>query len=134
MKRTDQSIRIYRIFILLSFLICCFLVASFIRPSWGAPGQINPLQQNMQHAPRLPDNDTDQKIPETEPTARQKQNLLKSNFEKTKDDATELADMAKGLRDELNKTSVNVLSLDVIHRAEKIEKLARKIKEEAKGY
>ena len=67
-------------------------------------------------------------------TAKQKAAMMKSNFEKTKDDASELADMANGLRDELNKTNINILSVDVIHRAEKIEKLARKIKEEAKGY
>jgi len=59
---------------------------------------------------------------------------MKSNFEKVKNDAAQLASMANELRGELNKTSVDILSMDVIHRAEKIEKLARKIKEEAKGY
>jgi hypothetical protein len=59
---------------------------------------------------------------------------MKSNFKKMKDEAAELASLSNELRDELNKTSVDILSLDVIHRAEKIEKLARKIKEEARGY
>ena len=59
---------------------------------------------------------------------------MHANFEKSKSDAAELAALAKALREELNKPNVNVLSLEVINRAEKIEKLAKKIREETKGY
>jgi len=58
---------------------------------------------------------------------------MKSNFEKMKRDANELAGLAKSLQQDLNKSNQNVLSLKVLDRAEKIEKLARKIKTEAKG-
>lgn len=134
MKRTKAAAGTHSIFILLSSLICCVLLASWVRPSWGVPGQVDVQQLGKQRAQRLPEAIPEEKTPETELSPRQKQTLLKSNFEKTKGDAAELADMAKELRDQLDKTSVNVLSVDVIHRAEKIEKLARKIKEEAKGY
>lgn len=66
-------------------------------------------------------------------TAKQKQELLKSNFEKMKHDADALAALAKSLQQDLGKSSENVLSLKVLDQADKIEKLARKIKTEAKG-
>jgi CHAD domain-containing protein len=67
-------------------------------------------------------------------TRKQKRNLLKANFEKMKRDAGQLADLAKALQDELDKSNENVLSLDVVEKADKIEKLARKIKGTARGF
>ena len=67
-------------------------------------------------------------------TAKQKRKLLKSNFEKMKRDAGQLADLAKALQEELNKSNENVLSLEIVDKADKIEKLARKIKGTARGY
>jgi hypothetical protein len=65
---------------------------------------------------------------------KQKKDLLKSNFEKMKHDAGELADLAKALQEELNKSNENVLSLDIVDKADKIEKLARRIKGTARGF
>ena len=65
---------------------------------------------------------------------KQKQNLLKSNFEKMKRDADELSELAKSLQEDLSKTSENVLSLEIVEKAEKIEMLAKKIKGAAKGF
>ena len=56
-----------------------------------------------------------------------------SNIEKTKSDVAELSALADQLRDEVKKMNPNVLSLDVIHKTEQVEKLARKIKGEANG-
>ena len=67
-------------------------------------------------------------------SGKQKRNLLKANFEKMKRDAGELADLAKALQDELNKSNENILSLDIVEKADKIEKLARKIKGTARGF
>jgi hypothetical protein len=76
--------------------------------------------------------------PEIEPpvplSKKQKKDLLKDNFEKMKRDADELADLAKSLQDDLNKSNENVLSLRVVDKADKIEKLAKKIKGVARGY
>jgi len=65
---------------------------------------------------------------------RQKKDLLKSNFAKMKSDADELLELSKSLQADLDKSNENVLSLRVVDRAEKIEKLAKKIKELARGY
>jgi hypothetical protein len=76
-------------------------------------------------------------MPEVHPlsmTDKQKHNLLKENFKNMKRDAGDLFNLAKALQDELNNSNENVLSLDVVDKAEKIEKLAKKIKGTARGY
>lgn len=73
-------------------------------------------------------------VPSPQLPSKQKQELLKSNFEKMKRDADQLAALAKSLQEDLSKSNQNVLSLKVVNKAEKIEKLAKKIREGAKGY
>jgi len=64
-------------------------------------------------------------------TPKQQRALLKSNYTKMKEDADELAALAKSLQEELNKSNENVLSLDVVEKADKIEKLAKRIRNAA---
>jgi hypothetical protein len=66
-------------------------------------------------------------------TGGQKGEATKSNLEKARADAAELSALADQLRDAVNKSNANVLSLDIIRKTEKLEKLARKIKGEAIG-
>jgi hypothetical protein len=65
---------------------------------------------------------------------KQKLSIMQANFAKAKSDAAELAALARELREELNKPNANDLSPAVVNRAEKIGKLARKIREETKAY
>jgi hypothetical protein len=67
-------------------------------------------------------------------SGKRKRDLLKANFEKMKRDAGELADLAKALQQELNKSNENILSLDIVEKADKIEKLAKRIKGTARGF
>ena len=64
---------------------------------------------------------------------KQKQAIMKSNFEKMKRDAEDLTLLAKSLQEEIDKSNENVLSLKIVEKAEKIERLAKKIKTMAKG-
>jgi hypothetical protein len=64
-------------------------------------------------------------------TAKQQRDLLKANYQKMKQEVDELAGLAKSLQDELNKSNQNILSLQIVDKADKIEKLAKKIKSEA---
>jgi hypothetical protein len=77
-------------------------------------------------------------IREEEPTfpitQKQKRELLKQNFKRMKRDAEELAALAKTLQEELNKSDENVLSLKIVDNAEKIERLAKRIKSTARGF
>lgn len=66
-------------------------------------------------------------------TSKQKRAILKSNFEGIKKNTEELATLAKSLQEEVDKSNENVLSLKIVEKAEKIENLAKKIKNSAKG-
>lgn len=66
-------------------------------------------------------------------TERQKQALVDYNFNQMKKHVKRLAELAASLQKEIAKTNENVLSLEIVKKAEKVEKLAKKIKNEAKG-
>jgi hypothetical protein len=65
---------------------------------------------------------------------KRKKALLDYNFKKLKQHAQDLAELAKSLQAEVDKSNENVLSLEIVKKADQAEKLARKIKNEAKGY
>ena len=118
-------------------LFCLLPFASGLR--WRQPLLALPSAEIGYQLPASPPTSQQEHLPPPgeEPgpplTKKQKQQLLKSNFEKMKRDADELSELAKSLQEDLDKSNQNVLSLKVVGRAEKIEKLARKIKTAAKG-
>jgi hypothetical protein len=83
-------------------------------------------------------------IPDNDPTPRnealqalsdkQKHAIVHANLERAKSDAAELAAMAKEVCAELEKPNVTARSVEVVERLEKIDKLAKKIRDETKGY
>jgi uncharacterized protein (DUF3084 family) len=89
-------------------------------PSADAAAQQIPTVLPDAHPPSLP--------------TKQRDKLLKSNFEQMKQDAHELAKLANSLQEELQKSNANVMSLSVIEKTKEIEKLAKKIRKRAKGY
>ena len=66
--------------------------------------------------------------------AKQRKTFLHANLVKSRRDAAELAALARQLREELDKPNVTTLSAGCIYRLDKIEKLARKIRDELKAY
>lgn len=66
-------------------------------------------------------------------TDKQRKELMHVNFEKSKKDASELAALARQLKEELNEPNAKSLSLESMNRVEKIARLAKKIREEIKG-
>ena len=64
----------------------------------------------------------------------QKQEILKAEHKKSKDDAVELLTLAQDLKDELDKGPYQVVDVRLIKKAEDIEKLARNIKNRMKRY
>jgi gas vesicle protein len=67
-------------------------------------------------------------------SGKQQRKLLKHNYDKMKEDADELVALARALQEDIEKSSENVLSLQVVEKAEKIEKLAKRIKNTARGF
>ena len=90
-----------------------------------------PLQQ--QRVPGI-----EQKPPEDEERARVERGMAKKASQERqadlKRDTDKLLKLATELKQYVDKSNENVLSLDVLKRAEAIEKLARSVKEKMKGY
>jgi hypothetical protein len=63
---------------------------------------------------------------------KQRRDLRKYRFRKMKEHGKELAKLAKSLQEDLDKSNENILSLEIVDKAEKIEKLAKKIQNEAR--
>ena len=85
----------------------------------------NPIPQHANPNDPFPDNNG--------PTIDEKK-ILKQNDETIKGDVEKLYDLASDLKKEVEKTdSVNVLSLPMIQKAEQIEKLAKQVKNLARG-
>lgn len=92
----------------------------------------NPLQNNRQtilneRFPQIPS------VRLSKRTEKQKQALLDYNFSEMKKHAKRLAELATSLQKAIAKSNENVLSLEIVKQAAKVEKLAKKIKNEAKG-
>ncbi|MGH9434760.1 MAG: hypothetical protein ACRD06_02035 [Terriglobia bacterium] len=67
-------------------------------------------------------------------TLKQKSAIVNANFKSTKHDVEKLSKLVQTLDDELKKSNPDVLSLSIVKQTDKIAKLARKIKNEAKSY
>lgn len=70
------------------------------------------------------------------PDINDKQHVKARNEERQKElkaDTEKLLELATELKQYVDKTNSSVLSVDVIHKAEEIEKLAKKVKEKMKG-
>ena len=64
-------------------------------------------------------------------TVKRRQAILEARFKKMKERADELARTAQALQADLDKSNANVLSVDVVEKADRIEKLARQIRNAA---
>jgi nucleotide-binding universal stress UspA family protein len=87
-------------------------------------------QQPAKHPP-FPDQKPGENEPEVKPDPHA---LLKENQKNIKKDVERLVELAEDLKKEVDKTdSADVLSLQMVKKAEEIEKLARQIKNRARG-
>lgn len=110
-------------------LFSLFLPAAHLRAQAGR-AQEGPRMRIPTRSPFPPSTSK----PSNRKTERQKEALAKYNFKQMKKHADELSELAQSLQKKIGESNENVLSLDVVRNAAKIEKLAKKIKNEAKGY
>lgn len=89
--------------------------------------------ENPEPAPQQPQVTPPDLSPPSPLSHKQKKELLKSNIEKMKRDADELVALSKSLQEEVNGSNENVLSSKIVDTAEKIEKLAKRIRATASG-
>ena len=126
-------------FIASTFLI---LFSLLLLPVWGGPKAFaqqdttDTLQDDPLHHPGLPTTNP-KHLPDDDPTIRlQKELEKKANAERQlhlKTDTDKLFKLATELKDQVDKSNQNILSLEVIKKAEEIEKLAHSVKEKMRG-
>jgi uncharacterized phage infection (PIP) family protein YhgE len=108
------------------------VAAAALQPTAALP-QTDDTSQGATPATQNVPGPVEARIPTIEITPKQRREMLKSQFEKMKEDAEELASLADSLKSDVDKSSENILSLEIMEKAEKIEKLAKRIKKAAKG-
>ncbi len=64
----------------------------------------------------------------------QQKPLPRRDFEKLKSEAQELLELAKSLQADLDRSNARAVSAIVVEKAERIERLARRVKKQASGY
>jgi hypothetical protein len=63
-----------------------------------------------------------------------KKAIKKEQYDSLKKDTDQLLALATELKQDVDKTTENTLSLDVIKKTEEVEKLAKKVREKMRGY
>jgi hypothetical protein len=110
------------------FLIClCGAAALFVRST-------STSAQNPVPLPPLPRRDSGDRDEPAGPPPGAKKAVLEQNQKDIKKDVERLYELASELKTEVDKTDATaVLSLAMVKKAEEIEKLAKQIKDHAKG-
>jgi hypothetical protein len=90
-----------------------------------AVGLLFSQEPGMNRPHKLPEDNSDVKLPNGK---SQQEEILKADYQKTLQDASELVRLAEQLQDDLIKEDRHVLSIASLKKAEDIEKLARKIR------
>jgi len=117
-----------------AFLVCALLVSVAISGKSSAQGvgmsppQIPSLPSPQQQQPPSPEDEARRKM--------EKDMAKKANQERQaalKRDSEKLLKLSTELKEYVDKSNENMLSVDVIKKAEEIEKLAHSVKEKMKG-
>jgi hypothetical protein len=115
--------------------------AAVLRPASAAPVAVEPaarkaslLQyaQNWRALGALPQGQSSQDPFQKEMQDRMFKEANKKRQQDIKNDTDKLFELATELKAAVDKTNENMLSLDVIKKAEQVEKLAKKVKENMK--
>ncbi len=82
-------------------------------------------------AAQQPEDATQRRMPDGRTQA---EHILEHEYRKSRQDAAELVKLAEALKKELDENDYHVLSLNALRKAERIEKLARRIKNRLKRF
>lgn len=110
-----------------------FVMAALVSVAQEAPPGSPDRPYLRPEANRLPDKNDQMKLQQDQQV--KSQSYTAANIERRKqisDDATKLLELATELKKEVDKTSKDTLSINVIRKAESIEKLAKGVKEKMK--
>jgi hypothetical protein len=102
-----------------------FLLAISCAPAWS--------QQRIT-VPNAPLGESDENIQQQREMQQKLEKMRqKKRYEDMKRDSEKLLELATELKEYVDKTGENVLSLEVVRKAEQMEKLAHKVKQNMRG-
>jgi nitric oxide reductase activation protein len=124
MRRSVRFLRGSLAFIVLSLLLFFLPIQSPARlqgsglpsdqlPTAGPPGPMTPEQEHIEHD--------------------RAKRINKERFDNLKRDTDKLLELATELKQNVDRANENTLSVDVIKKADEIDKLAKQIREKMKG-
>jgi hypothetical protein len=113
----EVSVRFYSIALLVIFLA---VTASFAGQADGAKVDVDPQFQPHRS------------VDDAKRDAKRSEAMNKDRAQRIKRDTDKLLQLATELKEYVDKTNENVLSLDVVKKAEEVEKLAKSIREKMK--
>jgi hypothetical protein len=113
-----------RLRILLVLVVCLFVS---IKPLLGLPQETR--SQFPGQPPQQAEDEQHRRL-----EREQAKKLNEQRHENLKRDTDKLVKLSNELKQYVDKSNENMLSLDVIKKAEEIEKLAHSVKEKMKGY
>jgi hypothetical protein len=115
------------------FCGCIILIAPLAAAAQASPAQVNPCKPTIPPAANRPPAANDQmKTPVQQPNQQKNAATDAERKKQLADDTAKLLKLATDLKGEVDKTSKDTLSLNVIRKADEIEKLAHNVKEKMK--
>lgn len=121
MRQTNRTI------VVLILVVMTGLPSGALRGQSVSPAE-DPAPRDRQFG-QSPDHDTVAKMQK-----EQQKQINKARHEALKKDTNKLLELATELKLYVDKSNENMLSLDVMRKAEQIEKLAHNVREKMKGY
>lgn len=116
-------------------LVLAVMVSSPI-VSWGQPLRWDPASPQIPTPPHQSEQEKQEHLGDEQREKMKKELQKKANQERLQEikrDTDKLLELATELKAYVDKTNENMLSLDVINKAEQIEKLAHSVKDKMKA-
>jgi hypothetical protein len=117
----------YRVFLLVGVL------ALLVHPSWAQLPEHKEIPPDTQHQPGQADTDNQPDQAQQQAERDRQKKLNTQRHAALKRDTDKLLQLATELKQAVDKSNENTLSLDVIKKASEIERLAKNVKEKMKG-
>ena len=132
----DERIMIFHIFgafeVIVRFMaLLCMVLAFVLLATMPSVSQSNPLQfPQVPPLEQKPGHQDEQRVRIEKEMAKKANQARQADLRR---DTEKLLKLATELKEHVDKTNENTLSLDVIKKAEEIEKLARSVKDKMKA-
>jgi hypothetical protein len=116
-----------------SVIASMVLAFTLFTGAWGQPGRRQPTNDNQFPGPPTRPTDSPYDPAAAEMRQRMMKQMNKERFAHIKKDTDQLLTLATQLKKSVDEANDQTLSLEVVRKAEQIEKLAKNVKEKMRG-